>query len=54
MNNYERIKSMSIDEMAEYIDNYVNCGSCPAFLFCSKEFTCKKFIEQWLQKEYER
>lgn len=45
MNNYERIKSMSIDEMTEF------------FVFIEKHFKVVDIdangIKQWLQKECE-
>lgn len=50
MNNYEKIKSMSVDDMAEFIQNEV-CRYC--------EYTCKGFdkciieYKQWLLAEVE-
>lgn len=57
MNNYERIKSMTLDEMAEWLSNW--CKT-----FSDKVYTSEKYIEfrrskykkitkQWLQAESE-
>ena len=46
MNNYEKIKAMSIDEMAEYIIK--NCYDLAGLIFMQKED-----IKQWLQQESE-
>lgn len=61
MNNYEKIKSMSIDEMAEFIDKYFACFLCDTLLN-KKNTDCENFcidkrperIKQWLQKECEK
>lgn len=55
MNNFEKIKSMSINEMAEWLRKYTNCA------FCNQNFgsvTCsnckQKYLEpfkKWLKKE---
>jgi hypothetical protein len=54
MNNYDKIKNMTVDEMAEYISKSSNCGKC-AFLelnfACHCE--CSKGIKQWLEEECE-
>lgn len=55
MTNYERIKNMSIDEMAEFLaDNDDNC------CFCTRRYEdvcltpdCKYHIKQWLESEVE-
>ena len=46
MTNYERIKSMSIDEMAEYL---IDCCNCPndMFLCGSKGSVGEKHIMHW-------
>lgn len=53
--NYERIKAMSVDEMAEWLRMYTNCA------FCNQNFgsvpcsNCKQNYERpyknWLKKE---
>lgn len=52
--NYERIKAMSLDEMAEWLRIYTNC------VFCNQIFgsvTCSNYYERpfknWLKKEAE-
>ena len=53
MTNYERIKSMSIDEMAGYFNEIFDCRNCPndMFLCESKGDVCTKYIKQWLESE---
>lgn len=48
MNNYERIKQMNIDEMAEFLVNY------ELNLLLKKELLRYKKIKQWLNKECEK
>lgn len=61
MNNYEKIKQMSIDKMAEWLMQKTYCDICPNQVYknlnrCSL-FTCKqkylKIIKQWLESEVE-
>ncbi len=54
--NYERIKSMSIEEMAESIKEKLPIDCCLLCIGCpDEEFetNCKKYIKQWLQSESE-
>lgn len=48
MNNFEKIKAMSIDEMAKLIAKLCGngCETCP----CNK---CADSIKQWLESEEE-
>lgn len=58
MNNYEKIKNMTLDEMAEEL--YIHLGGCSA---CACYFICKNhdigkhhcigMYKQWLQAESE-
>lgn len=52
MNNFEKIKEMSIDEMAKWIAERVsNCEYCS--FNCSNLDECEKVNKQWLLKEVE-
>ena len=53
MTNYDRIKDMNIDEMAEYFNGIFDCSNCPndMFLCESKGSVCTKYIKQWLESE---
>lgn len=55
--NYERIKNMTVEEMAELFSNCVLCNDCPASKICDIETVtideCPKIFEQWLQSESE-
>lgn len=55
MNNYEKIKNMTLDEMAEWYKDHVPCGNCDLYDYCikSKHTICTKVIKQWLQQESE-
>lgn len=58
MNNYEKIKSMSIEEMAEYFAygrKPKACGFCIAGNGgnCLIQVSCHSAIQQWLQAESE-
>ena len=55
MNNYEHIKTMSIEEMVELLMNRSACDTC----YCDMEDNkcmavgCKDGIKQWLESEEE-
>lgn len=54
MTNYDRIKQMSIEEMATMLDN--DCSYCLAYDFCNESFEDKKCIDivkLWLEMEVE-
>lgn len=53
MTNYERIKSMSVEEMAEEMPcPYLNDphGECK-YGWHTQELTCKECAKQWLERE---
>lgn len=55
MTNYEKIKQMSIDEMAEFLDGlFIHCITC-AFKFRDdcKNADCVLGHKQWLESEAE-
>ena len=51
MNNYERLKTMSVDEMAEFFA-YMKpkgCGLCMgAYMGCLRQVSCTESIKEWL------
>lgn len=56
MTNFEKIKNMSIDEMAEKLDELSGCDSCPIREFCDKNkktyyVNCKSVWRKWLKSE---
>lgn len=59
--NYERIKNMTVEEMAELIEIVISCGVCPVSEKCLNDYTecmskdeCINNIKQWLQSESEK
>ena len=61
MNNFERIKNMTLDEMAEvltqllckdcgYVDNWALCQQIDCWCHANNEY---KQMKQWLQAESE-
>lgn len=56
MNNYKKIKSMTIEEMAEFLSNN-ECEQCCVFsdIVCegNPNSDCFVGIKQWLEKEAE-
>lgn len=59
MNNYERIKQMSIEEMAEFFSR----SDCDVCIYnpetsecdcCSDNLECYDGIKQWLESEVEQ
>ena len=54
MNNFEKIKNMTLDEMAEFIAENINCGSCCLTdTACPVDLECDEVVKQWLQQESE-
>lgn len=55
MTNYEKIKAMSVEEMAEQINEITtDCDSCPAMEYCVVDHkTCEETIQEWLEQEVE-
>lgn len=62
MTNYEKIKSMSIEELAACYARNMTCGRCGATKMCQKSHTdseirnlsCSKRIQKWLNSEAEK
>ena len=56
MNNYEKIKQMTVEEMAEYIDSFDACNYCNiGFEECVRTDTkpCIEANKKWLLQEVE-
>lgn len=57
MTNYEKIKAMGIEELAEWLALEIGgeCYSCPAISYCqmSIENSCQDKISGWLKNERE-
>lgn len=56
MTNYEKIKNMSVEEMAKIIFNSIRCNlNCPMYSACmkTKNVVCSHTvnIEKWLESE---
>ena len=55
MTNYDRIKSMSVEEMAEYLSDHWSCIGCAFEKVCDdnlyRYISCHKNIKQWLEQE---
>ena len=56
MTNYERIKNMSVEEMASFLSasNYGECECCPMnYKDCDCSGTDSE-VEKWLESEWEQ
>lgn len=58
MTNFEKIKNMSVDEMAEKLDESFACDRCPIKEFCDKKtfthcMSCTDVWKNWLKSEVE-
>lgn len=49
MTNFDKIKNMNVEELADYIAELVDCNWC--HIRCSGD--CKYSWEQWLKSEVE-
>ena len=53
MTNFDAIKRMSVEEMAEFIrDNFVDCPSCVAYIECGHFESCRLALIHYLNSEY--
>ena len=56
MTNADKIRAMSDDELADWINNYCACPGCPAQDTCMKghtgEINCISVIRIWLKQEH--
>lgn len=55
MTNYEKIKAMSIDEMAEFIPDwsYTKACKCDSEIWVDCNNDCSKCVREWLESEGE-
>lgn len=58
MNNYEKIKQMSVDEMISFILNSATCSIYCKYINrvpheCMNKKDCKEGVKQWLLSESE-
>ena len=55
MNNYEKIKTMTLDEMAEFLTDRSACDTCDCDMEENKCMAvgCLDGVKQWLQAESE-
>ena len=49
--NYDRIRNMSVEELADFILNYDTIGECPLPNIKCMEKTCFECIKKWLESE---
>lgn len=55
MTNFEKIKAMSVEEMAKWFDEMsMECENCPAIKYCTVDHkTCEETIQGYLESEVE-
>lgn len=55
MTNYEKIKAMSVEEMAEFLNKGANCVVCKCWDYCLGDGSCDclKGITKYLESEVE-
>ena len=55
MTNFEKIKQMSVEEMANYISTNVTCNNCKIINTCENidGDTCSGIFKYWLENEVE-
>lgn len=53
MTNFEKIKSMGIEELAKELQGYTSCDFCPIGEFCygHPELSCVDKVKIWLESE---
>lgn len=56
MTNFEKIKNMSVEELANELDKGFSCYGCPIREFCDKnkkKTKCRTVWKKWLRSEVE-
>lgn len=55
MTNFERIKNMTVEEMAEFIAYYLGCNNCiyDQSICPDDKNACLKGTQKWLESEAE-
>lgn len=55
MTNFEKITNMSVEELADKLNELFDCYHCPLNDFCTKNNldSCSGTWEQWLKSEVE-
>lgn len=53
MTNFEQIKGMNVEEMAEFLRDYDYCDVCIYNRTPCRGRSCKDGIKQWLESEVE-
>lgn len=60
MTNFERIKNMSVEELAKFIDNIAECcfknaecENCPIYCSSDEIYCNSSIISKWLKSEAE-
>ena len=48
--NADRIRSMSDEELAEWLEHHVSCSRCPLLEKCVS-YTCSENLQAWLKEE---
>lgn len=53
LTNAERIKSMSIEELADFFSREIfkKCEDCPAYMYCTGDCSCQEAVKKWLESE---
>ena len=52
MTNYEKIKNLSVEEMARFMDIH-NIYPCRHCIGCENSSSCEQGIKKWLESEAE-
>ena len=54
MTNFEKLKSMSLEKLAEFIcENTMDCEDCVGFKYCTRSDGHANGMSKWLKKEVE-
>ena len=52
--NYDRIRNMNVNEIAEFlgkISETIDCNSCPVTNLCQHGIDCVETYKKWLESE---
>ena len=52
MTNADKIRSMTDEQLAEFLADVMDCWNCPRYTRCTEVKGCANALKAWLQQEH--
>lgn len=53
MTNADKIRSMTDEQLADWLADIIDCWNCPTYQSCTEVKGCANALKSWLQQEAE-